>query len=198
MPATKTTTPKQNRKALIVTAAEELLREKGLVGVTTRAIAAAVPCSEGAIYVHFASRVDLLLAVLEASLPEMLIPLHALDAQAGTSTPLRNLTRAAEGLQAFHQRVTPMLCSLFAEPELLHRFRESMAQRHRGPEGGIARIARYLKAEQQVGRVPAHVDAEIAAATLMSVSFFQAFTNALFGQPTPQVNVRRLVKALLA
>ena len=126
MPTSTTALPKHNRKAQIVGATEQMLREKGLAGVTTRAIAAAVPCSEGAIYVQFASRLELLLAVLEVSLPHMLIPLRALEEQVGTHTPLHNLTRTTEGLERFHQRVTPMLASLFAEPELLELFRETM------------------------------------------------------------------------
>jgi adenosine deaminase len=197
MPAKKTGTGKQNRKAQIVSVTEALLRERGLVGVTTRAIAEAVPCSEGAIYVHFRSRLELLLAVLEASLPEMLVPLRALDDVIGANTPLQNLTRAVEGLQKFHQRVTPMLASLFADPELLHGFRETLALQGKGPAGGIARLAGYIRKEQQLGRIPSTVNDETAAATLMSVSFFQAFTHALTGATVPAFNARRLVKSLL-
>jgi AcrR family transcriptional regulator len=197
MPAKKTAPGKQNRKTQIVAVTEALLRERGLVGVTTRAIAEAVPCSEGAIYVHFRSRLELLLAVLEASLPEMLVPLRALDAVVGANTPLQNLTRAIDGLQKFHQRVTPMLASLFADPELLLGFRETLALQGKGPAGGIARIAWYIRKEQQLGRIPSTVNAETAAATLMSVSFFQAFTRALTGAAVPAFNARRLVKSLL-
>src|SRR5436305_854364 len=49
MPAKKSPSRKPTRKAQTVAAAEALLRERGLTGVTTRAVAEAVPCSEGAI-----------------------------------------------------------------------------------------------------------------------------------------------------
>lgn len=197
MAAGKTGSKKVNRKLQIVAAAEQLLRRDGLVGVTTRAIAAAVPCSEGAIYVHFRSRAELLLAVLEASLPEMLIPLHALESEVGRKTPLQNLTTATEGLGKFHGRVTPMLGSLFAEPELLLGFRQSLARRGGGPEGGVGRLRRYIAAEQKLGRVAAEVNAGQVAVTLMSVSFFQAFTRALLGTAVPRTDARNLVKSLL-
>src|SRR5436305_10037228 len=99
-----------SRRGQIVRAAETLLRERGLGGVTTRAIAEAVPCSEGAIYVHFKDRLDLLLAVLQESLPEMRVPLHALDEKVGTGTPRENLGIALAGLVRFHDRVVPTLC----------------------------------------------------------------------------------------
>jgi AcrR family transcriptional regulator len=174
-----------------------LLRERGLSGVTTRAIAEAVPCSEGAIYVHFASRLELLLTVLEESLPAMLVPLMALDAKVGVHTPQRNLATTMLGLQEFHERMAPMLGSLFAEPELLQGFRRTLEARGKGPQGGISRIARYLKKEQELGRVAAETDVEAVAATLMSVSFFQAFTAALLGEPAPTLTMKRLITSLL-
>lgn len=95
------------------------MTQSGLASVTTRAIADAVPCSEGAIYVHFESRIQLLLTVLEQALPDMLIPLHALEEKIGEGTPQGNLAAAMRGLRKFHDRVTPMICSLFAEADLL-------------------------------------------------------------------------------
>src|ERR1700712_4949033 len=117
-----------NRKAEIVAATEALLRERGVGGVTTRGIAEAVPCSEGAIYVHFKDRLELLMAVLQESLPEMLVPLKGLEMQVGLSTPQQNLETVVRGLMRFHERVTPMLCSVVAEPELLGRFQLSLQE----------------------------------------------------------------------
>ena len=188
---------KVNRKEQILAAAEQILRERGLAAVTTRAIAEAVPCSEGAIYVHFANRLELILAVLEAALPAMLVPLHALDGKPGTATPKQNLLAAARGLQAFHDRVGPMLCSLFAEADLLAAFRTTLASRNKGPQDGMAHIARYIEAEQKLGRIAATVDAESAAATLMATSFFNAFTRTLLGRTRPGSSPARVVESIL-
>jgi AcrR family transcriptional regulator len=170
-----------NRRALIVATAERLLRERGLGGVTTRAIAEAVPCSEGAIYVHFEDRLDLIMAVLEESLPEMLVPLHGLKEKVGEATPAENLTVAVEGLVRFHQRVMVMLCSLVSEPELRERFRASLREGGRGPDRGIATLAGYIEEEKALGRIGSGVEARNAARALMAGSFFQVFTMELLG-----------------
>lgn len=183
---------KVNRKARMITATEALLRERGLGGVTTRAIAEAVPCSEGAIYVHFKDRLELLLAVLQESLPEMLTPLHSLEEKVGTGTAQQNLAIALAGLARFHDRVAPMLCSLITEPELLQRFRQSLNTADKGPHRGIAALARYIEQEQKLGRIEAQVDAKIAASVLMASSFFHIFTTNLLGSNS-RLDIKRLV-----
>jgi AcrR family transcriptional regulator len=172
-----------NRKDEILAATEKLLRSRGLSGTTTRQIAETVGCSEGAIYVHFGGRVELFLAVLERSLPEMLKPLHALRDAVGLETPEHNLEIAVRGIFAFHRRVTPMLSSLFAEPELLEAYRKSLARGAKGPQRAIGNVAEYIRAEQAAGRVAKSVDAEMAATLLMSASFFRAFSDRFFGPP---------------
>jgi AcrR family transcriptional regulator len=175
----------------MVAAAELLLRQRGIAGVTTRAIAEAVPCSEGAIYVHFEDRLELLLAVLRGALPEMVAPLHALELKAG-----QNLALALKGLLRFHDRVGPMLCSLITEPELLKRFRQSLESTGKGPQRGIASLARYIELEQKLGRINKQVDAKTAASVLMASSFFQAFTHHLLGS-SMRLNTKRLVALAL-
>jgi len=170
-----------SRRGEIVAAAAGLLRERGLQGVTTRAIAEAVPCSEGAIYVHFKDRLELILAVLEVHLPEMLVPLHGLRERIGEGTVEENLIAAVEGLVRFQQRVVGMLCSLVSEPELRGRFRERLGAEGRGPERGIRTLAEYIAEEQALGRVSGDVDAMQAARGLMAGAFFHVFTEELFG-----------------
>lgn len=192
-------TRRNNRKEQIAAAAERLLHEKGLAAVTTRAIAEAVPCSEGAIYVHFPNRLQLILTVFERALRDMLVPLRALELEVGTNTPAENLTRAVTALAAFHQRVVPMLCSMFAEAQLLQGFRETLAARQKGPGGAIGRVASYIRAEQAGSRIPPDIDPEFAGATLMAGSFFAAFHDALLGGSPKALRPERLVReAILA
>jgi AcrR family transcriptional regulator len=155
-----------------------------------------VPCSEGAIYVHFEDRLELLLAVLRGALPEMVAPLHALELKAGAGTPGQNLALALKGLLRFHDRVGPMLCSLITEPELLKRFRQSLESTGKGPQRGIASLARYIELEQKLGRINKQVDAKTAASVLMASSFFQAFTHHLLGS-SMRLNTKRLVALAL-
>lgn len=189
---------KNNRRDQIVAAAERLLERKGLAAVTTRAIAQAVPCSEGAIYVHFPNRLELILTVFERRLGEMLIPLKALENKVGHGNPGENLIAATAALRTFHDKVVPMLCSMFAEADLLAGFRENLASRQKGPHGAIGRLAAYLRAEQEAGRVNRRADPEFIVATLMAGSFFAAFHRALLGQTLGVLAPERMVKDLLA
>jgi AcrR family transcriptional regulator len=141
--------------------------------------------------VHFHDRLELLLAVLQQSLPDMLVPLHALEESVGVDTPEKNLGVAILGLLKFHDRVAPLLCSLFTEPELLQRFRQSLQDSKQGPHRGIATLARYMEQEQQRGRIPAQTDAKTAATVLMASCFFHIFTSQLLGSSS-KLDVKRL------
>jgi len=187
-----------SRRPEIIAATETLIRTRGLASVTTRAIAEQAGCSEAALYVHFESRLKLLLAVLEESLPDMLTPLHALEQAIGKSTPQQNLGKALRAIYTFHERVIPMLNSLFADPELLTAYRESLASRKKGPHGAIGRLQRYISAEQELNRIHQKLDPEIAATMLMASSFFKAFTSQFFAEPSPSDAVfKKLVAAAI-
>lgn len=121
--------------------------------------------------------------MLEESLPDMLMPLRELEQAIGKATPAANLEKALTAIFAFHQRVTPMVCALFAEPALLAGYRKSLNDRGKGPHGAIARLRRYIAAEQKLGRIARDVDSEIAAATLMASSFFRSFVEQFFDRP---------------
>lgn len=185
-----------SRRTEIVAAAERLVRERGASAVTTRAIAQSVPCSEGAIYVHFEDRVDLLLAVLEESLPEMLVPLRELNEKVGLETPEQNLTIAAEGLRRFQEKVVVMLCSLAGEPELRERFQQSLQAHGRGPQRGVATLAAYIEAEKALGRIAAGVDAGTAGQMLMASVFFQVFCAGVLAERLPG-DARTLVRGVI-
>src|SRR5215469_5003492 len=118
-------TGKINRRSDILRAAGELMRSHGLSGVTTRRISQEVGCSEGALYVHFNGRLQLLLAMLEESLPSMLKPLGALRQSVGTGSPQDNLVKAMGGIFKFHQRIVSTSAGLFAERDLLTAYRKS-------------------------------------------------------------------------
>ena len=187
-----------SRRAEIIAATEALIRTRGLASTTTRAIAQQAGCSEAALYVHFDNRLTLLLAVLEESLPDMLLPLQALEQSIGTRTPQQNMTSALRAVFAFHERVVPMLCGLFAEPQLLTAYRESLSTRNKGPHGAIARLQSYISAEQKLNRIPRSIDAETAATMLMASSFFKAFVSKFFGAPPPSAAIlKKLVAAAI-
>lgn len=170
---------------------------KGLTGVTTRQISEEVGCSEGALYVHFKGRVELLLAMLEESLPAMLDPFRALQESVGRNSPQANLEMAITGIYRFQARVAPLFGSLFAEPELLEAYRRSLTSQDKGPHLSIAALERYLVAEQKLGRIKTLIDARMSAYLLLSSSFFRAFVEHFFDRPM-QPSWSKFVKELVA
>ena len=187
---------KVNRRSEILQAAEMLMRSRGLTGVTTREISQKVGCSEGALYFHFKGRLELLLEMLEQSLPDMLGPLQALRESVGRGSAQANLTTALLGIFRFHQRVVPVAAGLFAEPVLLAAYRESLARQGKGSHLSMAVLSDYIAAEQGFGRIEPAVDAELAAYLLMSSSFFRAFMEHFSGKAMPPSSnrfARRLV-----
>src|SRR5215469_14693851 len=126
-------TGKLNRRSEILWAAEKLMRSRGLSGVTTRQISHEVGCSEAALYVHFKGRLELVLAMLEEGLPDMLGPLMELRESVGHRSPQENLIAALGGVFKFHQHVVPASAGLFAEPELLSAYRNSLNRQGKGP-----------------------------------------------------------------
>ena len=174
---------KINRRSDILRAAEKLMRSHGLSGVTTRRISKEVGCSEGALYVHFKGRLELLLAMLEESLPDMLGPLETLQASVGRGSPHTNLLRALRAMFKFHRRILPATCGLFAEPELLVAYRGSLARQGKGPHLSMAVLADYIADEQRLARIDSGVDVKLAASVLMSSTFFRAFMEHFSGRP---------------
>jgi AcrR family transcriptional regulator len=163
------------------------MRSHGLSGVTTRQISKEVGCSEGALYVHFKGRLELLLAMLEESLPSMLKPLEALRRSVGSGSPHENLVKALDGIFKFHQRIVSASAGLFAEPELLTAYRTSLRHEGKGPHLSMRVLEEYILSEQRLARIDSKVDAKLAAYLLMASSFFRAFNEQFFGRPTQPV-----------
>lgn len=193
-------TGKINRRSDILRAAEKLMHSRGLSGVTTRQISQEVGCSEGALYVHFKGRLQLLLAMLEESLPGMLRPLQALKESVGGGCPHENLVQALGGIFKFHQRVVPNSAALFAEPELLAAYRKSLNRLGKGPHLSMRVLEDYIRSEQKLGRIDSQVDAYFAACLMMSASFYRAFVEQFFGKsmhPAWSAFAERLVATLV-
>jgi AcrR family transcriptional regulator len=200
MSSTSKRAGKQNRRSDILRAAEKLMRSRGLSGVTTRQISEEVGCSEGALYVHFKGRLDLLLAMLEESLPNMLQPLQTLIESVGHGSPHQNLAQALTGIYKFHQGVVPRTAGLFAEPKLLSAYRDSLRNQGKGPHLSMGILEQYIRAEQRLNRIDSHVDAKLAASLMMSSSFFRAFVHNFFGKslrPSWRIFAEKLVATLV-
>jgi AcrR family transcriptional regulator len=117
----------------LVEAAERVLRTRGLAKATTKEIAREAGYAEGTLYLHFADKLDLVRAVHERLLPTFIEVVHRLPEQAGRGTVQGNLTELAASALDMYRDLMPLGSSLFADPELLRRFRGLLAAQGAGP-----------------------------------------------------------------
>jgi hypothetical protein len=82
---------------------------------------------------------------------------------------------------------------------LLADYRKSLVAQNKGPQGAIARLRKYIAAEQKLGRVGRGVDSEVAATTLMANSFFRSFVGQFLGEQEPfEPFCKRLVAKVIS
>src|SRR5262245_36650535 len=155
----------------ILTAARQVMLQRGLVGATTKEIARAAGVSEGTLYNHFRNKEDLFLSTLQ-QLPSGFIRLIIdLPSRAGSGSVRSVLTEVAQAALEFYDESVPMGGSIFADPDLLHRHRELLKERGAGPQRANELLAAYLRAEQGLGRIDRAADVDTAAYFLLGAIF---------------------------
>jgi TetR/AcrR family transcriptional regulator, fatty acid metabolism regulator protein len=139
---------REEREQLILRAAYELIQEKGGAEVTMEEIAAKVGISRAAIYLHFPSKEDLILVMMERGMRSFVESLRAkLDAP---GTPKEKL-RAAMGqvFQSFADRQA--FSELFQNRELMRRMAEKRETITRHWEEPMQRIASVIDEGKAAG-----------------------------------------------
>ena len=181
----------------ILDAAAHVMRTRGFARTTTKEIARAAGYSEATLYKHFTDKTDLFLAVLKERLPSLGSTLSALSAgiDAGASPPAAadgggtsssadpaareslagRLTATARGAIAFYEASFPISASVFSEPELLAAHHAAVTRQGAGPQYPLEALARYLRLEQERGRIQAGADCAAAASLLLGSCFQYAF-----------------------
>ena len=193
--------PAIDRKEKIIAATERLLLSRGLACITTRDIARAAKVAEGALYHHFADKADLILEVVLRGVGEFREVLESLALQVGRNTVQKNLDRVLESAFHFHHRIASLVCSLFADQDLLARVRSAMNERCIGPGRTASILAGYLRAEQQLGRVGVNAMPGAAAELLLAASFNRALHDHFYGvsgDVRARRQLREAVRAMLA
>lgn len=174
---------KAETRQMILDGARKVVREKGLAGATTREITREVGCAEGTLYVHFADRVELFLALLRQSLPPMTGPLRELQYLAGRGTVRANLEKVVGGALAFMREIVPLAASLFAEPKLLRAHQEELRRRNEGPHISMMALENYIRAEQRLGRIDKRINAKAVYALFYGACLHRVFISHFLGQP---------------
>jgi AcrR family transcriptional regulator len=172
----------QPTRERILDAAERLMRSIGLARVTTKQIAQAAGCSEGALYKHFSSKEELFVRVLEERLPSLDPLLAELSSDPGDRSITDCVAVIARQAARFYESTFAIGASLFAEPSLLARHRDAIRTLGTGPHRPLDAVADYLRTEQKAKRLRTDASAEAAAALLMGACYHRAFFTHYFGK----------------
>ncbi|MBQ1084405.1 MULTISPECIES: TetR/AcrR family transcriptional regulator [unclassified Nocardiopsis] len=193
-------TAEETRERILDSAAE-VLRRSGLAQARTKEIARVAGYSEATLYKHFDDKTDLLLAVMRHRFPPFVDVLAELPTRVGHGQVRETLTEVTAKAVRFFEHGSPLLGSLFADPELLRRHRENMLQRGAGPFNVNRALADYLRAERDLGRIRPDTDPEAVSSLLVGAcfqrGFFEAFSGGLEGFPPVERFTADLVAAAL-
>jgi AcrR family transcriptional regulator len=201
----------------ILDAALHVMRTRGFARTTTKEIARAAGYSEATLYKHFQDKTDLFLAVLKERLPtvsRLLSPEagpdsaeaapHEAAARPGSAPEdlAARLTAFAHAAVDFYQVSFPISASVFSEPELLAAHHAAVTRQGAGPHKPVEALARYLRTQQEHGRVRPGADCDAAASLLLGSCFQYAFLRC-FAQLPPDpaaagAHARAIVATLLA
>ena len=182
----------------ILEATEHLVQMKGLARVTTKEIARQTGLSEGALYRHFEHKEEVFFAILAKHLPTFLDTLQAYTA--GTGTLSENLEAIALAAMRYYRQLLPISAALFADTDLLGKYRELLQQIQGGPDVFFELVAAYIREEQQLGRIAPDVPALTLAILLLGpcfqYEFVRQFTGDQLFQQTDDMFVKMLVQGL--
>jgi AcrR family transcriptional regulator len=156
----------------LIEATLRVVREVGYARATTRAIAEAAGVAEGTIYRHFPDKPALFIAAVMDRNAPLVEWASRLPGRAGSGTVTANLIDCLQRLSELREELLPLELALLTDPELAALRPRGLAAPHDGaPAGPPEYIARYLAAEQKLGRVRSDADPEQMAVVLLVTLF---------------------------
>jgi AcrR family transcriptional regulator len=174
-------------------AAERIMARDGAAGLTSRAITDEAGCAKGVLHNHFDGLDGFLSEFAADRMRRTEDAVSGLPAQAGSGTVSENLVAAA--LTVFGSGATQIAALIAARPALAARMLTALGSSSEPFNEIQAAFASYLRAEQELGRVPANADADTVAFTLIGAVHHLFFT-AGGTEPDP-AQVRKIVASLL-
>jgi AcrR family transcriptional regulator len=156
----------------LLDAAERIIREQGIMAVTTKDIARAAGFAEATLYRHFQDKTDLLLTVMSERISgHFLQMIRELPGRAGEGSVAATLEELAAAALAFFTQTMPLNVALAADPAFAARHYERLRELGTGPEIALRNVVAYIEAEQRLGRVRADASPAAATTLLLGVSF---------------------------
>jgi AcrR family transcriptional regulator len=185
----------QSLRDHLIATAERMISVQGTAALTVRAIARQAGVADGVLYNHFTDKEELLAHALHAYVRTIEQDLGELPVP-GAGTIEANLqAHLAYGL-ALHQAILPAFTGLLAQPAVLARF----ANLDEHGEQWRDRLARYLRAERDLGRLAAHAQLDAATAMIVGVCH-ETVLSALFphddGTASTTPSVESVITAVL-
>ncbi|MDR0358861.1 MAG: TetR/AcrR family transcriptional regulator [bacterium] len=168
----------------IVTAAVQVMGERGVTNTTTKEIARAAGVSEGSLYNHFENKAALFGAAFGLVTGGIRSAMQELFAAAGQGTVEDNLARFASTAIRFYADLLPMTGSVLADREVLGWLQRT--GRAGGLSQGHAALVRYLQAEQETGRLAPDAQPPYLAAAVLGACQHRAFAALIGGQAVEQ------------
>jgi len=173
---------KTDTRQTLIDAALEVFLQRGFARSTTKKIAQTAGVAEGTIYRHFADKNALFHEVFLSLTGDIADELQRLPERAGQGTVRDNLEYLFALVGGMQAHLSSLMASLWADPEVARSFgayvREHSPEGFQPPEP-VSRVAEYIRAEQELGRIRVDVDATEAAAVIVSVPFASGMQRAL-------------------
>lgn len=156
----------------LMDATERIIREQGIMAVTTKDIAREAGYAEATLYRHFQDKADLLLAVMgERISGHFLHLIRDLPGRAGEGSVAAILEELVTAAVEFSAHIMPLDVALASDPALAAAHNKRLRELGTGPEAALHSVAAYVEAEQRLGRVRADASPAAVATILLGISF---------------------------
>ncbi|RSS75643.1 TetR/AcrR family transcriptional regulator [Streptomyces sp. WAC06614] len=175
-------------------AAERVVERDGPGALTSRSVTTEAGCAKGLLHTHFAGLDEFVAELCLDRFARTAAKARALAGCAGQGTVARNLE--AVTLVLFDSGGPALSGLAMTRPAATLRVREALEGGAPGFAAVQEAVTGYLRAEQELGRVPAAVDPDTAALALVGTAHHLLMT-AWPGTPDPRPAMRRLVTALV-
>jgi AcrR family transcriptional regulator len=174
-------------------AADRIMAREGAVGLTSRAITDEAGCAKGILHNHFDGLDGFLTEFAVDRLGKAMAQLSGLAARAGHGDVLDNLADAAMGL--FGSGAVTVAALIAGKPALTARISTAVDTAGTSLQAVEWTFTDYLAAERDLGRVPADVDVDVLAFTMVSAVHHLFFTG--HGSELDPARVRHIITTLL-
>ncbi|MFD8756278.1 TetR/AcrR family transcriptional regulator [Kitasatospora sp. NPDC059577] len=176
-------------------AAERVLAREGTAGLTNRAVTAEADCAKGLLYNHFADLDDFIAQLVLDRFERLAAEVRPLPEQAGHGDVRENLFRVA--LAMLGTQGPALTATAMSRQVVVERVRQAWEAGAPGPGAVEDALARYLEAEQRLGRIPAHADCGMLALALAGTVHHLRMHGSTQSDDNPRL-IHRLVAALIA